>query len=286
VQPDRLGVREHARRHVRRAPVVGDGALGLAAPGVLLRQLRGHRVEVVGVQQLEALGDASVEQPAPRRAEPGVGGVAQQVVGEVVALPTVAVLAQYPAAPQLVDSRDDPVGVQVGGHREQVQRDVPADRRGDPGDLLRRRAGLVEPVAQHGGQIPGRERSPAHRAHRLQTCRGNPPVTAASSPRSESGSGPPRSASASRAVSFSSNGPSARSVSIPDARRWAIQSASAASSGPPSSRRVAASSTGACGSRPRQKVRKDKVSSSHHCTLSRTSSIGRPTPSSARATPS
>ena len=57
-------MREHARRHVSRVPVVDDGALGLPAPGVLLRQLRGDRVEVVGVQQLEALR-APVEQSVP-----------------------------------------------------------------------------------------------------------------------------------------------------------------------------------------------------------------------------
>jgi hypothetical protein len=65
-------------------------------------------------------------------------------------------LAQYPAAPQLVDRRDDTVGLQVGGHGEQIERDVPADRCGNLGDLLRRRARLAESVAQHGGQIPRR----------------------------------------------------------------------------------------------------------------------------------
>ena len=43
---------------------------------------------------------------------------------------------------------------------------------------------------------------------------------------------------------------------------------------------------GASASRPRQNGRKASVSSSHHCRLSSTSSIGRPTPSSARASPS
>ncbi len=40
------------------------------------------------------------------------------------------------------------------------------------------------------------------------------------------------------------------------------------------------------GDSPRQKVRNARVSRSHHCRLSRTSSVGRPAPSSARASPS
>ena len=61
-----------------------------------------------------------------------VGGVAQQVVGEVVA---VADLAQDPAAPQLVDRADHGVGVEVGGLGEQVEGEVAADRGGEPGDV-------------------------------------------------------------------------------------------------------------------------------------------------------
>ena len=73
---------EHARRHIGRPAVVGERALGPAAAGVLLGELGRDRSSVVGVQQLEALGDAPVQQPAPRPADLRVGGVAQQVVGE------------------------------------------------------------------------------------------------------------------------------------------------------------------------------------------------------------
>jgi len=84
------------------------------------------------VQQLEALGNPPVQQPSLRRADLRVGRVAQQVVGEVVAVPE---LAHDPAPPQLVDGPHHDVSVQVAGLGEQVEGAVPADRSGQAGHL-------------------------------------------------------------------------------------------------------------------------------------------------------
>src|SRR5262249_60467849 len=81
-------------------PVVGQRPVAPPAPGVLLRELRRDRVGVVGVEQLEALRDAPVQQPPFRRADLGVCSFAEPVVGEVVA---VAELLHDSAPPQLVD---------------------------------------------------------------------------------------------------------------------------------------------------------------------------------------
>ena len=75
-------------------------------------------------------------------------------------------------------------------------------------------------------------------------------------------------------------------MSNPVARILTVQPASSGSSSRLSSRSVPATSMGALADSPRQNVRKARVSWSHHCILSRTSSIGRPTASSARARPS
>jgi hypothetical protein len=99
VQAGRLDVGEHARRHISGPAVVAQRALWPAAACVLLGQLGRHRGDVVGVQQLQALRHAPVQQPSPRPADLVVGCVAQQVVREVVAL---AVLTQDPVPPQLV----------------------------------------------------------------------------------------------------------------------------------------------------------------------------------------
>ena len=152
VHEQRLGVGEDAARDLGRPAVVGDGPLGPSTAGVLLRELGRDRTGVVGVQPFQSLGDAPVQQPAPRRGDPCVGGVAHQVVGEVVGLPA---LAQDPQPPQLVDGRDHVVGVQLAGRHQQVQRDVPADRRGQLRALLGRRARLREPRAQYGVEVAG-----------------------------------------------------------------------------------------------------------------------------------
>ena len=73
-------------------------------------------------------------------------------------------------------------------------------------------------------------------------------------------------------------GRASSSVSMPAARIRTTQSATAGRRSRSSARSVAASRTGARGAGPRKKVRKARVSSSHHCRLSRTSSVGRPAP--------
>ena len=119
------------------------------------------------------------------------------------------------------------------------------------------------------------------------TYSGKPPVVAWSRSASASGRGCPEIASASCAVSAASSGPRESSVSSPVARIRTVQSAElgilveavvAQRRRPPGAGVPAASR--------RQKVRKASVSWSHHCMLSSTSSIGRPTASSARARPS
>jgi hypothetical protein len=72
---------EPAGRDIGGAPVVGHRPRRPAAPGVLLGQLSGDRVDVVGLEQLESLGNPPVQQPALRRADVGVGRVAEQIVG-------------------------------------------------------------------------------------------------------------------------------------------------------------------------------------------------------------
>ncbi len=80
MQPDRLGVREHARREVGGARVVRDSPLGPPATGVLLGELSSDLVRALRVQQLKALRDAPVQQPPFRRADLSVRRITQQVV--------------------------------------------------------------------------------------------------------------------------------------------------------------------------------------------------------------
>ncbi len=60
---------KQARRDIGRAPVVAGSPLGPPPTGVLLGQLRGDQVRVIGVEQFKALGDAPVQQPSLRRAD-------------------------------------------------------------------------------------------------------------------------------------------------------------------------------------------------------------------------
>ena len=158
VQPDGLGVAEPGRRDLGRSLVVGQRPRGPPAAGVLLRELGRDRVGVLGVEQLEALGDPAMQEPAFRRADRRVCRVAQQVVGEVVAVPE---LVHDPAPPQLVDRLHDGVGLQVTGLGEQVKGEVRADRGREPGHFPGRPGCLFEAFAQHGGQIAARQRRAA-----------------------------------------------------------------------------------------------------------------------------
>jgi hypothetical protein len=80
VQPDRLGVGKSARRDVGRTPVVGHRPLGPPAPRILLGELSRDRVGVLGVEQLEALRDAPVQQPPSWRADLGICRFAEHFV--------------------------------------------------------------------------------------------------------------------------------------------------------------------------------------------------------------
>ena len=70
VQPDGLGVGKHPGGELGGPLVVGNRALGPPGPRVLLGELGRDPVRVLGVQQFQALGDAPVQQPAFRRADP------------------------------------------------------------------------------------------------------------------------------------------------------------------------------------------------------------------------
>ncbi len=144
---------EHACCHVGGAPVVGHGPPRPPAAGILLRQLSRDRVRVVSVQQLECLRHAPVHEPALRRAHLRVCRIAEQIVGEVVA---VTELAHDPAAPQLVDCRHHDAGVEVTRLSEQVKSEVRPHRRGQAGHLAGGRARLLETIAQHCREIAGR----------------------------------------------------------------------------------------------------------------------------------
>ena len=149
---------KHVCCHVGGAPVIGHGPPWPPAAGILLRQLSRNRVRVVSVQQFECLRHAPVHEPALRRADLRVCRIAEQIVGEVVA---VTELAHDPAAPQLVDCRHHDAGVEITRLSEQVKSEVRPHRRRQAGHLTGGRARLLEAVAQHCREIAGRPWSAA-----------------------------------------------------------------------------------------------------------------------------
>ena len=158
MQPDRLGRGEPGRGHLGGPHVVLPGPVGPAAPVVLLGEQR--RVVVVpgGGGQLQRLREPPVQQPPLRRADQVVGGVPEQVVGEVVAG---APGADHPTAPELVDGPGHLLGGQVAGLGEDVEREVAAQRGGEAGRLPRRRGGLADPPPQHAAEPLPRAVEPA-----------------------------------------------------------------------------------------------------------------------------
>src|SRR5258705_12727050 len=153
-----MGMAKQASRDVGRATIIVDGPFGLPATGILLRKLRGHRVFVIGEDQFQSLRDAPVQQPSPGRRYLRVGSLAEQVVGEVVAVPE---LLHDPAPPELVNRSYDHVGVEITCLGEQVKREVSADSCRETSDLERSRAELAEAVMQDRGQVPARQAAPA-----------------------------------------------------------------------------------------------------------------------------
>ena len=143
---------KHARCDIGCPPVIDHGLLRPPAADVLLRELRRDRGRVIGVQQLQSLRHAPVQQPAPRRADLRVRRIAEQIVGKVVA---VTELPHDPAAPQLVDRPHYGAEVEVTGLGEQVKGEVRPDRGGQAGHLPGGWRRLVEAVAQHGREIVG-----------------------------------------------------------------------------------------------------------------------------------
>ena len=148
--PDRLGVGEHAGGDLTGPVVVLDGPGTQTRPRVLVGQLPGHLVGRTGVQELQRLGEPPVQQPSSRGADQVVGGLPQQVVGEVVAA---AQLAHDAQPPELVDGLHHVIGGQVGGLAEQLQVEVASDRCREPGHLPAGLGQLLEPAAQHGSDV-------------------------------------------------------------------------------------------------------------------------------------
>ncbi len=279
-------MREPGRRDLGRPLVEGQRPRGPPAPGILLRQLGCDGVDVPGVQQLEDLGDPPVQQPASRRADRRVRRFAQQVVGEVVA---VAELPHDPAPPELVHCLHDGISVKVARLGEQVEGEVRADRSRQARHLPGRPVACSRRLRSTAARSPADSGTPpASSVPRTAsiTYSGKPPVVACSKLASAAARGRPEMAWASRAVSAASSGPRDSSVSSPVARIRTVQLASSGSSSTASSRSVAATSSRASSASPRQNVMNASVSWSHHCRLSRTSRVGRPTASSARAMPS
>ena len=54
----------------------------LGAP-IVPTERQGVRLEVLRMERLDRLGDAAMDQPSPRRQDPGVGGVPDPVVREI-----------------------------------------------------------------------------------------------------------------------------------------------------------------------------------------------------------
>jgi hypothetical protein len=151
-------VSEPARRDIGGPPVVIHRPLRAAAPGILVGQLARDRVRILGAQQFQSLGDATVQQPPPGGVHPGVGGLAEQVVGKVI---SVAEFPQDPKQPQFVDRAHDSVSVQVTGLGEQIESEICPYRSRQAGYLPGRRARLLQSLMQHCRKVTRRQRRAA-----------------------------------------------------------------------------------------------------------------------------
>ncbi len=174
VQPDRLGMGKHAGCNIGCAAVVGHGSVRSPAAGILLSQPGRHQVGVVGVQQLEALGDAPVKEPPLRRADLRVCRFTKQIVREIV---TLTELAHDPAPPEFVDCSHHYVGLQVAGLGEQIKGEVRAHSGRKFCPLPGSGGRLAKPAAQHSREIAPRLGHPARidgAAHRLDDVQREP----------------------------------------------------------------------------------------------------------------
>ena len=264
------------------APVRRHRLLRAPAPGVVARQLRRHGVEVVGVQLLEGVRQAAVQQPAGGRAGQRVGRLAQEIVREVVAGRR---LADDAAAPELVEGPDDGLGVELAGLDEQGEGELRARRR-QRGRRRRGRWGSPPPSGR--AASPRGPPAPAPAVPRdvaltaSTTCSGSPPVTACSASGSSGGRPPdrrgqPGGAGGVERVQRELRG---RDPGGPHPREPSVGRPRFVAGG---ARRSAAARRRPG---PRRWARKARVSWSPHWRLSRTSSRGRPTGRNACARPS
>jgi hypothetical protein len=96
-------------------------------------ELGAQRPRIGAVQPLQRLGDPQVVGAAPRRAEREIGDLTDLVMSEVVGVG--ALLADDPAAPQLVQGADERVLIGAAGQSEQLGGELPADGGGHADQL-------------------------------------------------------------------------------------------------------------------------------------------------------
>ncbi len=151
---DRVVDREDDVRMLRRPAECLDGLTDETGLLVVHRQACAHRPEIRRVHRQERIGHRRVKMPAACRADPFVCDLPKEIVGEVVPARD---LTDDPARPQLVENIEELI-VGVARVPQHVDRERPADGRGDLGDA----SGLVAQPAQ-----PARD----HRAHRRREPR-------------------------------------------------------------------------------------------------------------------
>jgi hypothetical protein len=145
--------------------VVSGGALGKTRERVMSSERRADLVEVLRVDQLEGLGDATVKQARARGAEAAGYRLAQRLVREVVA--ERRMLAHDPPAPQLVQCRHQLGLVQVRSLPQHLEAERASDRRRTLGELPRARPELSQTRREHGSYA----RRARHEVPRRRRCR-------------------------------------------------------------------------------------------------------------------
>jgi hypothetical protein len=107
-------------------------AIGSPAPVVLFGQLSGDIILALALENLETLRDPTVQQPSLRWRYQCVRRITYQVVGEVVAG---GLFSEDAVPPQFVDRADHDVDVEIAGLGKQIEGEIPADSRSQPGDF-------------------------------------------------------------------------------------------------------------------------------------------------------
>ena len=142
---ERVAVGEHRGRHFCRALEVSQRTLGVSRQPILLGDLRRNRVGVPGPEQFECLGEPAVQQPTPCWGDSVIGRATQQIMREVVAIPD---LPNDPPPPQLVDSDNDSLDVEVAGLGQQRNTEVAPKSRCKTGHLPPRGTELLDPLRE------------------------------------------------------------------------------------------------------------------------------------------